>query len=233
MDLYSFCRLFLIFFSFSCIGYIVETIHVSLNEHKLNLNRGFCVGPYIPIYGIGSILIIMFVVPYIENPFEIFLVSMLVCAIVEYLVSYTMEALFKSRLWDYSNRKYNIHGRVCLENTVYFGVGGLAVTYVLYPMINKLLDIYSEKSLIIISIVCMSILVIDVGLSIVVACKYVNKIKKIKDSTIFIHKKRINMMETWFEKTFIGRLYKGFPSLGKDFHKTWFDKLKDFTKIKK
>lgn len=229
MSLYSYSRLFLQFFYYSFLGYIVETTHVSVNEHKLNLNRGFCVGPYIPIYGVGSLLILYFISPYVDNPFLVWVLSVIVCSLVEYIVSYLAELLLKARLWNYKDHKYNINGRICLENSIYFGVGGLFVVYVLNPIINRILDLYSEKGLIICAIIWLIVFIIDFCLSIYVAIKFRNKVSKLNDSTIFINKKR-KMMNTKFEKNFIGRLLKGFPYLNESLNADILDRLNVFNK---
>ena len=231
MTLYTFCRLFLLFFYFSFFGYIVETTYVSLGTGKLNLNRGFCVGPYIPIYGIGSLLIVYFISPYVGNPFLVFVLSFIVCSFVEYIISYLAELFLKARLWNYKDRKFNVNGRICLQNSIYFGIGGIFVVYVLNPLFNKLLDLYSEKFLIICSIIWIVVFVIDLGLSIFVAIKFSKKVARLKDSTIFINKKR-KMMSTKFEKNFIGRLLKGFPYLNESLETNIWDKLNIFNKNK-
>lgn len=231
MTLYSFCRLFLLFFYYSFLGYIVETIFVSISQGKLNLNRGFCVGPYIPIYGIGSLLIVLFIEPNVSNPFLVFILSLVVCTLVEYIISFVAEFFFKTRLWNYKKYKYNINGRVCLKNSLYFGIGGIFVVYVLNPLFNKLLDLYSEKFLIISSIICIVVFVIDLGLSIFVAIRFSKKVARLKDSTIFINKER-KLMSTRFEKNFIGRLLKGFPILKESLNTNFWDKISIFNKNK-
>ena len=79
-------------------------------------------GPICPIYGHGAIIMLILLKDFASNPFILFVMSMLVCTTLEYLTSYFMEKLFSARWWDYSNKKFNINGRVCLRNTLCFGI---------------------------------------------------------------------------------------------------------------
>ena len=97
---------------YSIIGWIYESTLCSITNKKL-INRGFLNGPYCPIYGSGAILVIL-ILGRIKNPVLLFFLGALVTCSLEYLTSYVMEKLFHARWWDYSQRKFNINGRVCL-----------------------------------------------------------------------------------------------------------------------
>lgn len=60
---------------------------------------------------------------------------MIVCAILEYLTSFIMEKLFGARWWDYSQKKFNINGRVCLDTMIPFGLLGLLIIHVINPFL--------------------------------------------------------------------------------------------------
>ena len=132
------------FFLFSFLGWLVEIIYCLLLDHKFT-NRGFLIGPYCPIYGCGCLLLIIFLHGSLKDPISLFLKSIVICAILEYFTSYIMEKIFKMRWWDYSNRKFNINGRICLETIIPFGLLGCLVMYVLNPFsmyIFSLINIY-------------------------------------------------------------------------------------------
>jgi uncharacterized membrane protein len=106
-------------------------------------NRGFLKGPYLPIYGSGAMAVVYVVQPLVSNPLLIFLFGLIVCSIIEYAGSLILEKAFKIKLWDYSNYKININGRVCGINSFLFGVLSLVVIYFINPlMVNtvSLLD---------------------------------------------------------------------------------------------
>lgn len=110
---------FILFLIYSFIGWAME-VCVTFPKYKKFVNRGFMLGPYCPIYGYSSIIMILYLNHYKDNPLTVFLLAVVVCSFIEYMVSYFMEKIFKARWWDYSNRKFNINGRVCLNNAFFF-----------------------------------------------------------------------------------------------------------------
>ena len=137
--------IFLLFIAYGIIGYFLEVITTSLEQKKINLTRGFLVGPIVPIYGVGSLLITLFLSTYKNDLVVLFVMSLVLCSVVEFTTSYIMEKAFKLRWWDYSHMKYNLDGRICLLNAVLFGIGGvLVVKYVnniLFIIINSMTSV--------------------------------------------------------------------------------------------
>ncbi len=130
------------FFFYSFIGWFFESCYCSIRPKKW-INRGFLRGPLCPIYGTGALVIMTLLIPLREltpylylNEIIIFLVGMVVCDIVEYMTSFIMEKLFNARWWDYSNKKYNLHGRICLTHTLYWGAAACLFTFILHPIID-------------------------------------------------------------------------------------------------
>lgn len=99
-------------------------------------NRGFLFGPYCPIYGFGSLLIIYFLENFKSSPVAVFFLGMLFTSILEYVTSYILEKMFNAKWWDYSQMRFNINGRVCLLNSTEFAVLGLGLTYIIHPFIS-------------------------------------------------------------------------------------------------
>ena len=137
-------------------------------EAKKFINRGFMIGPYCPIYGWGAIFITILLHRYTDDWIALFFMSVITCGILEYLTSYVMEKLFHARWWDYSRRKYNINGRVCLETLIPFGILGLAVMYVTNPLILAGFAKVSEHTLNFVAIVLFIVFSIDGLVSLVV-----------------------------------------------------------------
>ena len=107
-------------------------------QYKKFINRGFLIGPYCPIYGWGALAITILLKRYMEEPLVLFVMSTLICSIIEYLTSYFMEKKYHARWWDYSNKKFNINGRICLETLIPFGILGVAIMYGTNPILFKL-----------------------------------------------------------------------------------------------
>lgn len=158
--------------------------------HKKFINRGFYIGPYCPIYGVGVLLIVSFLKNYTDNFIVLFILAMVICMVLEYLTSYLMELLFNARWWDYSNNKFNINGRICLETAIPFGIGGIVIMYFINPLFTGILNKMSDKVLIIIGIILMVIFISDAIISFVLMFKLKNvKIKSLKDSTEDMNRK--------------------------------------------
>lgn len=119
------------FVFFSIIGFISEVIYCSLNKRK---SGKALYGPWCPLYGLGGLLIISIVSHVPENMFIIYLVSVLVSSFTEYLVSVVLEMIFDMKWWDYSFKKFNLNGRICLENSLLFGVLGILIFYFYLPL---------------------------------------------------------------------------------------------------
>lgn len=101
-----------------------------LVEQKKFINCGFLIGPICPIYGYGVLGIVLLIGKNRMDLLSVFLKSILVCSILEYFTSYFMGKLFKARWWDYSRRKFNVNGRICLEMMIPFGILGCFVIYI-------------------------------------------------------------------------------------------------------
>lgn len=175
-------KLFLLFIIYSILGWAIEVIN-SLIVAKKWVNRGFLIGPYCPIYGVGSILITLLISSK-NDMIGVFLKSMAICSILEYSTSYIMEKLFKTRWWDYSKNKYNINGRICLETMSLFGIGGVLIVKFLSPTFLYDINLLSSIFINILAIVIAILFISDI----IVSYKIINSFKKIsfnvkKDST--------------------------------------------------
>ena len=148
--MYGFCFYFLMFIIFSVAGWIIECMYCSLMEKRIILNRGYLIGPYCPIYGIGVVYGYTFLTLFESNPILVFIMGMLGASILEYITSYVMEKLFHARWWDYSDQVLNVNGRICLKNALMFGVIGILFVYYAKPLFIDLVDRIPDNTLIIV-----------------------------------------------------------------------------------
>lgn len=166
-------------------------------------------GPYCPIYGYSSIIMIFYLERYKDNIITVFLLAVIVCSFTEYIVSYIMEKLFAARWWDYSNRKFNINGRICLTNAFFFGILGVILVYIINPIISKSLLLINNKILHILAISLLILFTIDFITSLGITYKLKNSIKKLKkDNTEEIASKIKKIVEN---KVLNRRILKAFP----------------------
>ena len=157
---YDLFMYFMLFMFYSVVGWIIEVIYTFITDKKI-VNRGFLIGPYCPIYGVGCILIIILLKKYTDDFIVLFIMSMLICSLLEYLTSYIMEKLFNARWWDYSNRKFNINGRVCLETLIPFGIFGSLILLVVNPFVVSIFNKIPDNIFKVITILFFIIFVID------------------------------------------------------------------------
>ncbi len=132
-------RYTLTFVLYSFIGYLCEVAYCSIGQRHL-VDRGFLHGPWLPIYGFGGLIVDIFLVPVSSYPIVVFIAAMILTSVVEYIGSWGLEKIFSIKLWDYSRKKFNINGRVCLLNSTLFGIMSLFLVYVAYPWIEKALS---------------------------------------------------------------------------------------------
>jgi uncharacterized membrane protein len=154
----------LYFFVYSFLGWVHEVLFSLTFAHKLR-NPGFLTGPILPIYGIGAVAIVI-VAPYIENPFLVFVASAVIATVIEYVGHLVLELIFHLRLWDYSARRFNLQGRVCLENSLGFGVLALLVVYVVHPFIARIFEPLSTTVAIAVAFTLLGILLVDLASSV-------------------------------------------------------------------
>ncbi len=132
-----FIDLLLVFFTFSCVGWVIE-VTLKYRQFGRFINRGFLIGPWLPIYGAGAGLITLTVAgltPVERGVGTTFAISLIVCGLVEYLASYFMEKRFHARWWDYSQKPMNLNGRVWIGNLILFGLGGVAIIHIVNPLL--------------------------------------------------------------------------------------------------
>lgn len=132
---YNIYYLFLCFTIYAFLGWVLETIYAAIKNGSF-INRGFLNGPFCPIYGFGTVFLITFLKPFMNNIFILFIFSILLTSLLEYFTGYVLETLFHSSWWDYNNRKYNIKGRICLEFSLYWGLLSIFILKVVHPTVD-------------------------------------------------------------------------------------------------
>lgn len=158
-------KILLYFAIYSFLGWCVESIYKSILDKKL-VNSGFLYGPFCPIYAFGAIIMALILTKLPNNVFIIFISSTILLTVWEYIVGVLLEKIFKTKYWDYSHLKFNINGRVCLKNSIYWGLLGVAFTFVIHPFIKQYVDMIPEKTLMYVNIVVYTVLITDVVISI-------------------------------------------------------------------
>lgn len=135
MNIYFSLLTYFIIYSF--LGWIMESIYRSMCEKKL-INTGFLHGPVCPIYGFGALIMLLFLDGFKDKPVALFFIAIMLLTFWEYMVGLGLEKIFKTKYWDYSDRKFNLQGRVCFPNSLYWGVLGVLFVKFIHPFIENL-----------------------------------------------------------------------------------------------
>ena len=145
---------------YSFLGWVIESTFKSICERKI-INTGFLYGPFCPIYGIGAIIMLLFLERFKNNIILLFLAGFFVLSIWEYIVGWILEKAFKTTYWDYSDHKFNIKGRVCLTNSIMWGVLGVVFIHYIHPFIIENLNKIPENIITISTVILGGYLIID------------------------------------------------------------------------
>ena len=129
------------FFLFSVIGWMVESIYISLCNRRLT-NRGFMTGPFCPIYGVGATLGYIILHPFAHNIVALYIVGALLATVFEFLVAKLMMKLFGEVWWDYNDKFCNYKGVICLESTLAWGLYAVIIITFLFDKVIGFVDRY-------------------------------------------------------------------------------------------
>ena len=183
---------FFILYSFA--GWLLESVSKSVIEKKF-VNSGFLTGPLCPIYGFGAVIMMLCLSFLKDKPVLLFFAAFFILSIWEYIVGVILEKLFKTKYWDYSHLKFNIHGRVCLKNSIYWGILGVGFICLVHPFVEGYINQVPKDILLYIDITAIAIFIIDIIISVSAMSSFetaVNKINELGDNI----KEKINELKS-------------------------------------
>lgn len=157
---YPVTTLILMFFLFAFFGWCWEVM-LYLVTSATFVNRGVMHGPWLPIYGTGGVLVLMVLYKLRDKPWLEFTATVVVCGIVEYFTAYYLETVYDRRWWDYAGYFLNLHGRICAEGLLVFGLGGMAIVYFVAPMFDNWLHRFKRNTLIVVCAVLVALFSVD------------------------------------------------------------------------
>lgn len=174
------------FFIYSFFGWIYESTYVSIRKRTW-INRGFLNGPIIPIYGFGATFFyIMFFNSHmvhltqsvtVEHVMILYFIGMISATALEYVTSWFMEKIFHAKWWDYSHYKYNIHGRISLIPSLFWGVLSVVMAFIIQPKVSILTDKISSQMGWIFVVALSVIFLVDFGLTVVATLQLHQKLQ--------------------------------------------------------
>lgn len=181
---YSIYEVLMLFCFYSVIGWCTEVIYATVNSGKF-VNRGFLNGPVCPIYGAGVVLVLFVLEPLKDNIFILFIGSVLLTSLIEFITGLILEKIFNDKWWDYSKDPFNIRGYICLKFSLLWGVACIVVVDVIEPLIYDLIKVTPKVLGYIILTISLIIFLIDFIVTV---------------STILKFKKRLYIMDELVSK---------------------------------
>lgn len=182
-------RLILLFTMYSFSGWVCETIYCSVPAGKF-INRGFLSGPVCPVYGFGGLLVVFLLTPFQNNIVLLFISGALATSALEYLTAFILEKLFHTKWWDYSGRFLNIHGRVCLLNSVLFGLLSVFVMLFIHPFYISLIDRLPQWLAVLLSAVLLLYFSADTFFTVRAILRLNNRLEKLHERAEELERRR-------------------------------------------
>ena len=122
------------------LGWCLEVVYAAVNAGKF-VNRGFVNGPVCPIYGFGAVIIIVCFAPFKNNLFLLFVGSVFITSLLEYITGLVLEKVFYNKWWDYSHMPFNIKGYICLKFSLAWGVACIFLIRIVHPVISGVVNL--------------------------------------------------------------------------------------------
>lgn len=203
-ELKDIIKIFLIFVIGSIIGYCVEMVVGLVQNGHFVSRQGLLYGPFIPVYGVGMIVYYLALKNKNKDKLlSIFLISMILGGIVEYLFSYFQEKFFGTVSWDYSNLWFNLNGRTSLLHCIYWGLAGIIFVKEVLPLINKLDRFLIKPRLQYISICLAIFMIFNVSISCLASQRQKERMQNLAANS------EIDMLlDKYYPDYFMNRIYQ-------------------------
>lgn len=150
------------FIIFSVIGLFIETIYCYITTGVLESRKGLIWGPFCPVYGVGASLLILLLNRFKDSKIKLLIYGGIIGDVIEYLMSYGLEAIYSTRFWDYSYTNFHLNGRICLVYTVFWAILSVLLISFVKPLIDKCMSKINFKFINVIEVLITIFLIIDV-----------------------------------------------------------------------
>lgn len=197
---------------FSVIGLVIETIFCYITTGVIESRKGLVWGPFCPVYGVGAAVLILVLNRYKNSYFTLFIYGSILGNVIEYLLSYVLEAMYGTRFWDYAFIAGNLNGRICMTYSIFWGILAVGLIKFVKPVIDNSIDRIPKSKRKIINSIIVILFIIDAIATVWAVNSYKNRaISKHYDVTL-PEKKAIltKIEENLFSNTY---MLKTFPNL--------------------
>ena len=199
------------FFIYSFLGWCLEVIYAAVGRKKF-VNRGFLNGILCPVYAFSMVFMLVFMESLKENWFYLFLGCTIVGTVIELLTGLALEKMFHLRLWNYSEKKFQAGGYICVTASLAWGALGLVVIKFINPFFYMVIHTFPRLPGVILLIILVIVLAADTVTTTVVLLKIKNQnpaFQEIADGFTQASKS----LEGFIVKLVHRRVNRAFPSL--------------------
>ncbi len=224
----SIWKIFFYFIIYSFFGYIIETIFGIVTTGRFESRQSFLYGPFLGIYGIAGVILIIFIKYFKQNNLTIFVAGFIIGSLTEYIISYVTDIFLHTQWWDYSDKILNINGRICLLYSVFWGILTVFLVKVINPKIDKIYDKiisrFNKRSIKICLSILIAFLAIDCALTAYAQEKFI--IRMVVENDINVE--NLEEYKKEYEKTYNNKI------ISKIINTLWNNKkmIKTFPNIK-
>lgn len=176
------------FIIYSFFGWVMESILKTYLQKK-PVNSGFLYGPFCPIYGFGAIIMFLFLKDFRDHILLLFIISFFILSIWEYVVGWLLEKVFHTTYWDYTENRFNIKGRVCLMNSLFWGFLGVVFTRYIHPFFMEKIDLIPQNILIYVTTIIAFSMLVDGIISAIKVSNLKEKLENLKELSSIIKEK--------------------------------------------
>ena len=184
----------LLFMYYCILGWVFESVYCSLKELRLQ-NRGFCHGPWLPIYGVGAIMMLVFAWPYREHMYMVYIMGVLVGTVLELVTGVCMYRIFHMKWWDYSQNPFNFHGYICLYASLVWGLLAVIFTKFIHPHVAAISKDWTYTGFVVAVTMLYTLFIEDLIFSVIAALDLKKRIEQLAANSEEIQSLKLNISE--------------------------------------
>lgn len=229
----SFFDILVYFILYAVVGYMLEVIYAALVLGKF-VNRGFLNGPWCPIYGFGMVIVALTLKPVSSSLIALFIGSVLVTSIIEFVTGFVLEKVFKQKWWDYTDEPFNLGGYICLKFSLIWGVACVFVVKLVLPFTDLISSALHNTVGIIVMFTLLLLMLADLAATVVTIAGIKKKLRLmnsiaaklrensdniggfLSEETLELKSKFDSLSEQITEKGGAKRMLNAFPTLKKN-----------------
>ena len=207
MEHLAWYELLLLFFAASFLGWVLETAAADIKQKKF-VNRGLVTGPFCVMYGITTVLLTVGLGEL--RGVWLFLFSAIYATVVEWIGGHLIERLFHQRWWDYSGKKWNLDGYICLSASAFWGALGLVMVTWGNDLLFRVMGLLPLLLVKILLLVLAGLLVVDILASYILLRGYGKNIRQWEEADNRIRKITLRLQH-WIGAVIARRIRKAYP----------------------